>query len=655
MDMAFFSFDQIKNISTYSMSVEFICFGVALVMLFFMLYTRPKMTNRFMLILSGTIASIVEIALMVYLVKISEEIEFQRLSASICILVWLILMIDNFIFQAIYNYIVLFGNNMRDNYKNIIAFSYALQIIYFVVAIALFRQDELIKIEDHHLIIVNFINFIAATGLFYVTLCIVTTVYNRANIAKFVSTNIYIFGPLDFILLIGQIISKGSIFLSAAYIMPLIVFYMMFHSNPIDAVTGCQNIEAFDARIKHLLKGKREYVFAYISYPELLNIVEDKKTFNVEATIGRGCRYISDKITHTRIYRIDETKFAVIKILSKKDVKKQLKEFKKTLEYLVDVSTNMYDEITYCKLIVFKNDESFKKELDVREMFLYLKRNYTSQLNKTEEIFATPIMYKGYQLERKILSTFEDIRSNKNYNDDRILCYAQPIYNVSLDSFKTAEALIRLSIDGVMVPPQKFIGLAEERGYIHSLTMCMITKVCQSIKNTLDQYDFDAITVNVSAIEFSEKKFYKDILGVIDSFKLPYNKIRIEITESAIFDNYEIMRENITRLREAGIEFYLDDYGTGYSNLDRMTSDEFGTIKFDKSIFYKANANKDTDEMLSAIIKLVKKRGITTLVEGVETDEQSEYAKDKGFEYIQGFRYARPVPIEQLVDFFEQK
>ena len=106
------------------------------------------------------------------------------------------------------------------------------------------------------------------------------------------------------------------------------------------------------------------------------------------------------------------------------------------------------------------------------------------------------------------------------------------------------------------------------------------------------------------------------------------------------------------KLNKSGIKFYLDDFGTGYSNLERIIGCPFYTIKFDKSLLYKSLNNPGVSDIVSHMVSVFKKQGFVLLIEGVENDEQNSYSINQVFDYIQGYRYAKPVPVINLKDYF---
>ena len=244
---------------------------------------------------------------------------------------------------------------------------------------------------------------------------------------------------------------------------------------------------------------------------------------------------------------------------------------------------------------------------------------------------ATDKDYREFHENYKIEQLLLDIRNQNNLDDERVLCYAQPIFSVNENSFRTAEALMRLS-----------------------LTMIMINKVCRIVKEFESKYDFDAITINCSSSELSNRDLFDELMSIINNNNINPQHIRLELTESAIFDDFNMVLRNMEKLNQSGIKFYLDDFGTGYSNLERIIGCPFYTIKFDKSLLYKSLDSTAVSDIVSHLTSVFKEQGFILLIEGVENDEQADYSIGKGFDYIQGYKYAKPQPVINLKDYFNK-
>jgi len=176
----------------------------------------------------------------------------------------------------------------------------------------------------------------------------------------------------------------------------------------------------------------------------------------------------------------------------------------------------------------------------------------------------------------------------------------------------------------------------------------MINKVCKIINELTEKFDIDAITINVSSNEVASDTFCNEVLTLIENTGTPKDKIRLELTESAIIGNYDKALANIKHLNENGIVFYLDDFGTGYSNFDRISKCPFHTIKFDKSILHSSMDNTMVAEVMRTVIESFKKRGYRVLIEGVETKENLDFCIKQGYQYIQGYYFSKPTSVEGL-------
>ena len=242
-------------------------------------------------------------------------------------------------------------------------------------------------------------------------------------------------------------------------------------------------------------------------------------------------------------------------------------------------------------------------------------------------------------------------------NDPRVLVYCQPVFNINRNKFDTAEALMRLKLPQIdMVFPDQFIPLAEENDYIHVLSMILLNKTCNQIRKLIvGGYDVTRISVNISVQELRYEDFCNDINKIIKSSSIPDDKVAIEITESLNEEDFPVMQEKINELKEKGIRFYLDDFGTGYSNIERIMELPFDIIKFDRSLVIASGDSEKSAKMVESMAKMFSDMEYSVLYEGVENDLDENRCKNMSAEYLQGYKYSRPIPIEYLVDFFEKK
>ncbi len=255
-----------------------------------------------------------------------------------------------------------------------------------------------------------------------------------------------------------------------------------------------------------------------------------------------------------------------------------------------------------------------------------------------------------------ILSELDDINKKQDLNDARVLTYCQPVYNIKTGKYDTAEALMRLNLgDFGIVQPAEFIPLAEDSDYIHILTKIILHKTCETIKRMLsDGYMFKRISINVSMPEMRNENFTKDFEAIICSTGVPNGKVAIEITESRTESDLLIVKERIEELQHTGIKFYLDDFGTGFSNMERIMMLPFDIIKFDRSLVLACRSNERSREIVGRLAAIFAELDYAVLYEGIEDEESEKLCTGMSASYLQGFKYSKPVPIKDLENYFSK-
>lgn len=261
--------------------------------------------------------------------------------------------------------------------------------------------------------------------------------------------------------------------------------------------------------------------------------------------------------------------------------------------------------------------------------------------------------YKSFHDMKYLLAQLKDIAENGFLDDKRVLVYCQPIRNVNAGNYDTAEALMRLNLkDTGMVYPNRFIPLAEKNGYIHKLSMIILNKTCRAIREFQDEgYQLSRVSVNLSISELSNKNFMEEFRQIVERNGVDFHTIAVELTESRNDTEYELVLDRVMQFKSLGVCTYLDDFGTGYSNFDRILSLKLDVVKFDRSLLLMANKDENSQFILNYFSTAFKKLGYKVLYEGVETDEQETICVNSHADYLQGFKFSKPIPIEELKNF----
>lgn len=226
--------------------------------------------------------------------------------------------------------------------------------------------------------------------------------------------------------------------------------------------------------------------------------------------------------------------------------------------------------------------------------------------------------------------------------------FLQPIVQSDTHALVGAEALARIRDEfGTIVPPSLFIPIAEHVGLIDELGMQVFAKVCAFIaSNDLEAMGLQWININLSPLQCVQHDIAERFARILQQYDVSPCMIHLEVTEQSLID-YDLVKNQILQLRDMGFRFALDDYGTGYSNLVRLTDYPFANVKLDMSLV-RGYCNGQ-GSLLPVVVHGLKSVGYTITAEGVETDEVARSLLSIGADFLQGYLFAKPLPIDEFV------
>ena len=236
------------------------------------------------------------------------------------------------------------------------------------------------------------------------------------------------------------------------------------------------------------------------------------------------------------------------------------------------------------------------------------------------------------------------------------LLHYQPLIDIKNSTIIGFEALVRwYNKELGLVPPLKFISIAEETGFIVPLGEWIIQSACSFISalNTSMRTNFK-ISVNISMPQILQENFCQMVKQVIKNSNLPPSLLQLEITESVIMESPDLITEKLQCLRAEGISIALDDFGTGYSSLGYLRNLPIDTLKIDKLFIDDIDKNDSKSVITDSIISLGHKIGLSVISEGVETENQIQYLKNYHCDIIQGYYYSKPLPADEIESFIEK-
>ena len=235
------------------------------------------------------------------------------------------------------------------------------------------------------------------------------------------------------------------------------------------------------------------------------------------------------------------------------------------------------------------------------------------------------------------------------YNNEFTM-YLQPQYSCSNGDLIGAESLCRwIKKDGTTVSPGVFIPIFEKNGFIRKLDRFMWESAFRQIKKWTDKGIRPVpISVNISRVNLATDDIIDDIIKLHETYPIDRRLIHFEITESAYSDDQTALIRRISKIREMGYKIAMDDFGSGYSSLNTLKDIPIDILKLDMGfIAGESNAEKG-GSIIGSVIRMAHTLGLITIAEGVETPEQTELLKSMGSDVIQGYVFARPMPINEF-------
>lgn len=430
-------------------------------------------------------------------------------------------------------------------------------------------------------------------------------------------------------------------FLTLSFLLPLLVVLYMVHANAYSLKTGAMNATSLNEYLAEYQHTKNKTSSFYLCFR-----FETAAEYVMSDDLGKmfyNCWHHYFK--HAMLFQ-PATKLFVLAIRTA-----DLQETQRQ-------ALRFYEEsfIPYCKTYHLPYKVILFDHLDFcwnLEQFYNVFNFFSSETEINSYKICEKEDYKRFQDITYLSRQLKDICEHGTLDDPRVLVYCQPIRNIKSGNYDTAESLMRLKLDEMgVVFPDRFIPLAEKLGYIHKLSMIILNKTCEEIHRLKEAgYALSRISVNLSTQELSSDTFMKEFCEIVEQNQIPYNTIGVELTESRNDTEYELLLDRVNQFKKLGVCTYLDDFGTGYSNFDRILSLKLDVVKFDRSLLLMADKDANTRFILEYFSAAFEKLGYQVLYEGVETGEQEEVCIHSHANYLQGYKFSKPVPIAQLQNF----
>lgn len=430
------------------------------------------------------------------------------------------------------------------------------------------------------------------------------------------------------------------------------ITHQAFH----DALTGLPNRTLFSERLDRALKRSRRRT--EFRYAVLLIDLNKFKAINDslghpagdQLLIQVSRRLLSCVRAMDTVARLGGDEFAII--LEEFTSEEELLKMAKRMHALLGKSYTIWkSEITsgssigvVPNIVGYSSSEDILRDADIA---MYRAKQQSKGVILFDKHMRQELM-ESINLEKELREALEN---------QELLLYFQPIVSVADEHLVGFEALARWNhpLRG-MVPPDRFIPLAEETGLIIELGRWLVTEACGKLKSWMDSYPLATrltMSVNVSIRQFAKPGLVEHISDTLRQNNLNPACLKLEITESVIMEDTAHIVGELHRLRVLGVKIAIDDFGTGYSSLSYLRSMPIDDLKIDRSFISGFQESMENDQIVQSIITLAKSLGLSVIAEGVETRGQLEKLRNFQCDMAQGFMFSRPVDECKAMEFIE--
>lgn len=502
--------------------------------------------------------------------------------------------------------------------------------------------------DDYEIITGPLYNFMYAVPAFYIVLILICLHFTRHRLSRSLSLVILSFPVMCFIFITIEYIHPHLLISSTAATASLIIAYLYIQNKKIleDDLTGAMNRRAFANVVRMRLEDGSRFKIIVVS-------IDEFKSINIQYGEQIGDRflqavahYLMNLLPNAHVFRLSGDEFALLTTVTEQQLIQTISN-RLSQQWVVE-GVELPSRATIAELNLPEVTDTFEDTIHVLEYCIHEEKS----LHKSSTIKINNDALDRMHRRNKIYEYLKSMLQKRELD----VVY-QPIYHVETSSFPVFEALARLSSPelGPISPPE-FIAIAEEKGLINRLGEVLLEQVCRTIKKLESNgVAFQHIKINISPIQMMNDHIVSEVEQVLRREEINPSRIHLEITESVVIDNFEKINNVMNEFNHLGIQFSLDDYGTGYSNLSNIIYLPFMAIKVDKSLLYQASDSQSTFVIIQALSRSLQQIHKHIVIEGIETEEHIKLARAIGCDYLQGYYFAKPMTTKDLIAFLKSQ
>ncbi len=560
------------------------------------------------------------------------------------------LFVHSFIAMLTYCLLNMVHINIRTN-KKLISFFIVIELLIFLLTIPnLFIPNWSFDLPDGKYVATGIGNFLYIIDAVMISVCF-WVIIKKGNELKFIKTSIIIF-----IIIIGIVCATIQLlFFIPMLNMVLATFCMvmyLFQQSPdayTDEITQLFNRTLLGEYLQEKFIVKKSFSIIVV---DLVGFRQINQSFGVTSgneLLYEVGKFLSKIHTSNKIFRFDADQFCIIVDKNDKDAFSIVETIENRFKHSWHINNHdLILKATGCIIDCPDNAAHYNELLEV----ITYSMDVVKSINKGSFSYARDLDLNKIEEIRIIEKTVKNAIYNKS-----VQVYFQPLFSTADNCYNAAEALVRIKDETLgFIPPDLFIPIAERSGMINELGEMIFEDVCRFIQNNqLDKTPIKYIDINVSPVELIQQDYAKRILKTLKKYEILPSQINIEITETAMMNTLPIVKQNIQLLVTNGIKISLDDYGSGYANINNINKMPFSFIKIDKELIWEAFKNNKARITLEHTINMMNDLNLKIVAEGVETEEMCHLLTEFGCSHLQGWYFSKALSEKDFIQLLKEK
>lgn len=542
-----------------------------------------------------------------------------------------------YFFQFTY---VLFTTKSQRTAKNLL-FTSSVCLICIFIALLNFFTPTLFILDESGYHRYKLYNILYVCSFFYVGVSFLSLFINRKKLRRPLFISALVFNTILFAGYTIRLMFPRYLIMDFFCLLAIIIMYLSFEDS---AVYLENRTQAFRLEAMSLLLEELGGMKPFILGIQIHNYNDMREIYtgpNIDDCLGLIAGYLKKNYPELSLFYINSGRFVMVGDTSEysyESVKEEIRQRFHRPWKNAGRDMEVYLDVHFMEVCQHLKVESAE----------CLLQGILSAFNNISELSDADMVISEEALNNIKEATEVKRLVQKAVENKKVEMFLQPIVSAKNYELVGAEALARIrDEDGKMISPAVFIPIAEKTGHINRLGEQMLEKACEFMSShNLEDMGISWINVNLSPLQFLKRDLSKRFSSIIEKYQVDPEKIHLEITEEAMID-YALLKKQVFDIKKAGFEFVLDDFGSGYSNVTRLNNYPFVNIKIDMQVVWEYFNSKE--EILPALVQAFKHSGFTVTAEGIETKAMAKEMEKLGCDYLQGFYFSQPLPVEEFL------